>query len=160
MAVELSLCNNSLSFLVIILHVLVHFHTITSLFFLIDQIFVKRLQPIRQRITLIGFALDISSSAALSGTSLTHNSGTTFRSWFSIGLTSVVNAIPADENADHHFDHCSFAGVPLSGPRHTHHFPVATILLIGPFVLDVRNVLSVAILIKNKLVPVLHHLDY
>ena len=90
--------------------------------------FVKRLQPIKQRFTLTGFALDISTSATLSTTSLTHNSGTTFRSWVSIGLTGVVNAIPAGENADQRFDHCSFAVVPPSSPRRTHRFPVATTL--------------------------------
>ena len=41
-AVELFLLVQQLPFLVIILHVLVQFHTITSLFFLIDQVFVKR----------------------------------------------------------------------------------------------------------------------
>ena len=61
---------------------------------------------------ITGFELDISTSATLSGTSLTHNSGTTFRSWVSIGLTGVADAIPARENADPYFDHCSFAGVP------------------------------------------------
>ena len=76
---------------------------------------------------LTGFELDNSISATLSGTSLTHNSGMTFRSWFSISLTGVVNAIPASENADQYFDHCSFAVVPPSGPRRTHRFPVATI---------------------------------
>ena len=74
-----------------------------------------------------GFELDMSTSTTLSGSSLTHNSGMTFRSWVSVGLTSVVNAIPASENADQYFDHCSFAGVPSSGPRRTHRFPVATI---------------------------------
>ena len=88
----------------------------------------KRLQPIRQRITphricTRHFPLLLPFQA----TSLTHNSGTTFRSWVTIGLTSVVNAIPAGENADQCFDHCSFAGVPPSGPRRTHLFPVATI---------------------------------
>ena len=63
-----------------------------------------------------------STSATLSRTSLTHNSGTTFRNWVSIGLTSVVNAIPAGENADQ-----CFAGVPPPRPRRTHRFPVATI---------------------------------
>ena len=58
---------------------------------------------------------------------MTHNSGMTFRSWVSIGLTGVVNAIPAGENADQYFDHCFFAVVLPSGPRRTHHFPVATI---------------------------------
>ena len=76
---------------------------------------------------LTGFELDISTSATLSGTSLTHNSGMTFRSWVSIGLTGVEKAIPAGENADQYFDHCSFAGVPPSDPRRTHRFPVATI---------------------------------
>ena len=109
---------------------------------------------------LTGFALDISTSATLSGTSLTRNSGTTFRSWVSIGLTGVVNAIFVGENADQCFDHCSFAGVPPPGPRRTHRFPVGTIFLIGSFVLDVRRVFSTAILMKNKLVPVLHHLAY
>ena len=33
----------------------------------------------------------MSTSATLSSTSLTRNSGTTFRSWVSIGLTGVVN---------------------------------------------------------------------
>ena len=76
---------------------------------------------------LTGFEVDISTSATLSGRSLTHNSGTTFRSWVSIGLTSVVSAIPAGENADQYFDHCSFVVVPPSGPRRTHRFPVATL---------------------------------
>ena len=74
---------------------------------------------------LAGFALDISTSATLSGTSLTHNSGTTFRNWVSIRLTSFVNAIPAGENADQCFDHCSCAGGATI--RSTHRFPVATI---------------------------------
>ena len=77
---------------------------------------------------LTGFELDMSTSATLSGTSLTHSSGMTFRSWVSIGLTGVVNAIPAGENADQYFDHCSLAGVPPSGPRRTHRFLVATIM--------------------------------
>ena len=92
---------------------------------------------------------------------LWHNSGMTFRSWVSIGLTSVVHAIPAGENADQYFDHCSSAGVPPSGPRRTHRFPCRKpYYLIGSLVLDVRRVFSTAILIKNKLVPVLHHLTY
>ena len=51
-------------------------------------------------------ALDMSTSATFSSTSLRHTSGTTFRSWFSIGLTSVIDAVPAGENADEYFDHC------------------------------------------------------
>ena len=107
---------------------------------------------------LTGFELDISTSATLSGTTLTHNSGMTFRSWVSIGLTGVVNAIPAGENADQYFDHCSFAGVL---PRRTQRFPVATTFShwFACFWI-VRRVFSAAILIKNKLVPVLHHLTY
>ena len=47
-----------------------------------------------------GPALDMSTSAGLSGTSFTHKSGTTFRSWVSIGFTGFVNAVPAGENAE------------------------------------------------------------
>ena len=69
------------------------------------------------------FELDMFTSAALSSTSLTHNSGTTFRSWVSIGLAGFVDAIPAGKNADQCFDHCSCAG----GLRRTHRSPVANI---------------------------------
>ena len=87
----------------------------------------------------------------LSGTSLTHNFGTTFRSWVSIGLTGVVNAIPAGENADQRFDHCSFCG--CATIRSTTYTPFSCrnhLFLIGPLVLDVRRVLSTAILIKKQ----------
>ena len=100
-----------------------NFYTSNSLFF-INQIYVKRLQPIRQRITIIRFALDVSSSATLSSTSLKHNSASD--AGFLIALTSVVNAVPAVENADQCFDHCSFVWVPQSSPWRTHRFPVAT----------------------------------
>ena len=109
---------------------------------------------------LTGFALDISTSATLSGTSLTHNSGTTFRSWVSIGLTGVVNAIFVGENAEQCFDHWSFAGVPPSGPKRTHRFPVATIFSHWFACSGCRTCLPTAILIKNKIVPVLHHLTH
>ena len=91
---------------------------------------------------------------------LSDNSGTNFRCWVLIGFTSVVNAIPAGENADQYFNHCFFAGVLPSGPKRTHRFPVVTIFSHWFLVLDVRRVFSAAILIKNKLVPVLLHLTH
>ena len=116
-----------LSLLVIILYVTVNFYTINSLFFIINQIFLNGCSQPSNGTPKTGFALDISTSVTLSGTSLTHNSGTTFRSWLSIGLTSVVNAIPVGEDADQAFDHSSLAEVQPSGPRRTHRFPVAAI---------------------------------
>ena len=90
----------------------------------------------------------------LSGTSLTHNSGMTFRSWVSIRLAGVVNAIPAGESADQYFEHCSFAGVPPSSARLT------TIFSHLYAWSGCKTVFSNAILINNKLVPVLHHVTY
>ena len=139
------MCNNSLSLLIIILYAPENFYTINSLVFIINKFSSNGCSQSGNGSPLTGFALDISASATHSGTSLTHNSGMTFRSWVSIGLTGFVNAIPAGENADQYFDHCSCAGVRPSGPRRTHWFLVATIFSHW-FVCSG----SIAILIKNK----------
>ena len=81
----------------------------------------------------------------------------TFRSCVSIGLTSVVNAIPAGENADQYFDHRSFAGCHHQVQDVHTVFLSQPYFLIGSFVLDV---FSTAILVKKELVPVLHDLTY
>ena len=101
-------------------------------------------------------ALDISTSATLLVTSFTHNSGKTFRSWVSVGLTGVVNAFPARENADQCVDHCSFGGSATIRSQTYTLFSCRN----NVRSLEVRHDFSTAILIKNKLVSVLHHLAY
>ena len=137
-----------------------NFYMSNSLFFIINQNFVKRLQPFRQRTLLTRFALDIYTSATFSSTPLTDNSGTTFRSWVPNGVTSVVNAIPSGENADQCVDHCTFAGVPPPSPKRTHRFPVATIFSHWFVCSGCKTCRFHCYLDQKQACSVLHHVAY
>ena len=87
-----SLCKNSLSLPLdhqpVCLRLLLH-----------EQLSVLHHQPHFRQTVAANQATD-HPSQDLHSTFPSHNSGTNFRSWVSIGLTGVVNAIPAGEHED------------------------------------------------------------